>query len=198
MITINLIKKFTLQFTIKKTIINSLPTRNEPCNTIDYATCVKNAILEELKDQYNCSLLFLIKNTTLDQCSNDITLKGIKDLKTALEQEQFGDCTDQKLCNNIFYELVNPEDLTLHGKKFQLGGKTTPYLERITTTRIHLSFDGFIVEVIEDSYDYTFISIFSEIGGSIGILIGMSCMTIVEFLLDVKNYLSKLSTIPKK
>ena len=143
-------------------------------------------------------MLFLIKNTTLDQCSNDITLKGIKDLKKALEQEQFGDCTDQKLCNNIFYELVNPEDLTLHGKKFQLGGKTTPYLERITTTRIHLSFDGFIVEVIEDSYDYTFISIFSEIGGSIGILIGMSCMTIVEFLLDVKNYLSKLSTIPKK
>ena len=133
-------------------------------------------------------MLFFIKNTTLDQCSNDITLKGIKDLKTALEQEQFGDCTDQKLCNNIFYELVNPEDLTLHGKKFQLG----PQNKRITKTAIHLSFDGFIVQVIEDSYDYTFISIFSEIGGSIGILIGMSCMTIVEFLLDAKNYFSKL------
>ena len=41
------------------------------------------------------------------------------------------------------------------------------------------------VEVIEDNYDYTFISIFSEIGGSIGVLIGMSCMTIVDGLLMI-------------
>ena len=124
-------------------------------------------------------------------------MKGIKEIKTALEQEQYGGCTDQKLCNNIIYELVNPEDLTLHGKKLQFTGAAEPYTKRITKTTIHLSFDGFIVQVIEDSYDYTFISIFSEIGGSIGVLVGMSCMTIVEFLLDVKIYFSKLS-IPRK
>ena len=48
---------------------------------------------------------------------------------------------------------------------------------------IKISFKNTMVQVIEDSYDYNFISIFSEIGGSIGILTGISCMSVVEFLL---------------
>ena len=40
-----------------------------------------------------------------------------------------------------------------------------------------------MVEVIEDSYDYNPVSIFSEIGGSIGVLTGISCMSIVELLI---------------
>ena len=37
--------------------------------------------------------------------------------------------------------------------------------------------------MIEDSYNYSFLSIFSEIGGAVGIMVGMSCMTIIEYLL---------------
>ena len=48
------------------------------------------------------------------------------------------------------------------------------------------------VEVIEDNYDDTFISIFSDIGGSIGVLIGMSCMTIVDGLLMIHKKIHKM------
>ena len=48
------------------------------------------------------------------------------------------------------------------------------------------------VEVIEDQYDNTFISIFSDIGGSIGVLVGMSCMTIVEGLLMLHKKVDRM------
>ena len=48
------------------------------------------------------------------------------------------------------------------------------------------------VEVIQDNYDDTFISIFSDIGGSIGVLIGMSCMTIVDGLLMIHKKIPKM------
>ena len=56
------------------------------------------------------------------------------------------------------------------------GGK-----DELPSAHVTINFENTMVEVIKDSYDYDFISIFSEIGGSIGVLIGMSCMTIVEF-----------------
>ena len=48
---------------------------------------------------------------------------------------------------------------------------------------IYVTFENNLVQVIEDSYNYSFLSIFSEIGGAVGIMVGMSCMTIIEYLL---------------
>ena len=59
-------------------------------------------------------------------------------------------------------------------------------------TNISISYENYNVEYLEDSYVYGFISIFSEIGGSIGILIGLSCMTIVDFLIEVYKKIFKL------
>ena len=56
---------------------------------------------------------------------------------------------------------------------------------------IRIELQSYIVESITDSYDYDFISIFSEIGGSLGILVGLSIMTLVEFFIDLKKALSK-------
>ena len=48
---------------------------------------------------------------------------------------------------------------------------------------MYLSFENNLVQVIEDQYVYSIMGIISEIGGALGILVGMSVMTLVEYLL---------------
>ena len=50
---------------------------------------------------------------------------------------------------------------------------------------LYITFQNSLVKVIEDHYKHSFISIFSEIGGSLGVMIGMSCMTLVEYVLTL-------------
>ena len=131
-----------------------------------------NTINQDIGKKYNCSLLFLGKNGAQEFCSNKISLMVIKTLKNALQLKEYEGCQDYPLCDTVIYNVLNPPFTKA------LWAKT-----RITAQQI--SFKNFIVESIEDSYDYNFISIFSEIGGSIGILVGMSCMTIVEFSMEM-------------
>ena len=125
-----------------------------------------------INEQYNCSILFLGENDAQEFCSNNITLMVIKKLKNALLQNEYMGCKDYPLCNNVMYNVLNPPPQKYDYYKNTVSKQT-------------ISFKNFIVESIEDSYDYSFISIFSEIGGSIGILVGMSCMTIIEFLMEM-------------
>ena len=84
--------------------------------------------------------------------------------------EKYQNCENIKTCNNVDY-IITPEY------------EFNPFENIKGQANIKISFKNTMVQVIEDSYDYNFISIFSEIGGSIGILTGISCMSVVEFLL---------------
>ena len=159
---------------MKKLIIKSLPTKDDPCNPINYQKCVKDKINTDIKNIYHCFLPFLPKNGAKTVCTNNVSLAIIKFLTQKLHEDEYGYCKNIKPCNSVVYSLVNP---TSHP-----GAKPG---ETPNDAKIALTFENTMVEVIQDSYDYTFISIFSEIGGSIGIMIGISCMTIVEFILMV-------------
>ena len=87
-----------------------------------------------------------------------------------MKEEKYQNCENIKPCNNVEY-ILTPE-YEYDPDNFSEG-----------EAHIKISFKNTMVQVIEDSYDYNFISIFSEIGGSIGILTGISCMSVVEFLL---------------
>ena len=152
------------------------------CIQIDYQTCVINTINKNIGEQYNCSILFLGKNDAQDFCSNNITLMVIKKLKNAILQKEYMGCKDYPLCNNVIYNVLNPPSPKSYNYKNSVSFQT-------------ISFQNFIVESIEDSYDYSFIRVFSEIGGSIGILVGMSCMTIVEFMIEIYMKLSNYTTV---
>ena len=52
---------------------------------------------------------------------------------------------------------------------------------------IYLTFENDLVQVIEDQYVYSIMGIISEIGGALGILVGMSVMTIVEYFLMLQK-----------
>ena len=144
---------------------------------INYPTCIMQSISKKFKENYNCSLPFLNETDDLENCNNTKALQAIKEIKKALEQQEFGKCLDLKPCNHVQF--------TINDYHFS----HSPYNP---ITNIQFSFKGFLVEYVEDSYLYNFITIFSEIGGSLGILVGLSCMTIVDFFIDAYKKIQKV------
>ena len=74
------------------------------------------------------------------------------------------------------------------------GGKAARIKAPSLTTKqedshsiIYLTFENDLVQVIEDQYVYSIMGIISEIGGAVGILVGMSVMTIVEYFLMLQK-----------
>merc|ERR1712150_389413 len=123
---------------VKKTIIQSLPTRDETCGEITYSTCVLNTIDQITQTDYTCTLLFLVpKNeNNVEYCSKNITLQMIKKIKSALNQEKYENCKRQKLCNAVKFELVNPRNIPKHDgtttkttKKPSFMNPTTPQIK---------------------------------------------------------------------
>lgn len=159
-----------MQFKVSKVIIKSLPTKSEPCNQESYQSCIRRKISEDLKTVHNCSLPFLPTNGASKICPKNISLEAIELVMKVMKEEKYQNCENIKPCNNVEY-ILTPE-YEYDPDNFSEG-----------EAHIKISFKNTMVQVIEDSYDYNFISIFSEIGGSIGILTGISCMSVVEFLL---------------
>ena len=150
--------------------MNSLPTTASPCNNYIYRSCVIGTISQEVETKYGCSLpLFRQFKRVGKFCDREISIEIMSNISNAILSTHFKDCHDVQPCQTVTYSLMNPE------KK-----KLAPYE---TTARVYLTFESTMVEVIEDSYDYNPVSIFSEIGGSIGVLTGISCMSIVELLI---------------
>ena len=157
--------------------MKTLPTRDDPCVTINYITCISDSLAKKYAELHKCSVPFLYKNTTFSTtCSKNITLNLIQELKLAMEKDEFDQCHDLKQCNSVEFNIVDKGAW----KELQPRGPL-----------ITIELQSYIVETITDSYDYDFISIFSEIGGSLGILVGLSIMTLVELFIDLQKALSK-------
>ena len=166
------------QLSFKKEIIKSLPTKDENCVLIDYPTCVLDVINLGTMKAHNCSLAFLF-NYKYPFCSDNLTLAKIKEIKMAFSKSKYKNCRDLKPCNVVNFHLSNAENAQYQDVDSDPFG----------FVKVDIYFENYIVKEITDSYDYNSISIISEIGGSLGILVGMSVMTMVECL---ANFLLKM------
>ena len=111
-------------------------------------------------------------------CGRNVTIGIIKKLFKVIKSSGYKDCHNIQPCKSVVYTLSNPE--------------TKDLPPRFTDAKVFVTFENTMVENIVDSYDYTSISIFSEIGGSVGVLTGISCITIVEFFLAIQKKLLEL------
>ena len=152
-----------------------MPTGDENCVLIDYATCVLNTINYGVIQEHNCSLGFFPNDLALPYCSDELILLKIKEMKMALYQKEYKNCKDHKSCNVVHFHLTNPENAQF----VPMDSGYSNYVE------FKIQFEDFIVEEITDSYVYNFIKIFSEIGGALGISVGLSVMSIFQLLANV-------------
>ena len=146
---------------MKKTVIKSLPTKSYHCGTDNLETCIKNTLIKTHKKEHFCHVPFLNNDKNIEICPNDVIMDIIKILNYHVTtQKSFKDCQDLKPCQEIVYEIVD---------KFETH-----------ESEIVINFPNQLVEVITDSYSYTGLSLFAELGGVIGMLLGFSVFGLLD------------------
>ena len=140
---------------IKKTIIDSLPTKNYKCGRSHFITCLKNTIAEDLVKQNNCYIPFLSFDNSYNVCPKEVTLRVVKTwLHHILTLDDYQGCSYLKPCQDIVYTFAE--------KNLRKPGQ------------LEIQFQNKFVEVITDTYSFTSLSLFAELGGVIGMLLGLS------------------------
>ena len=156
-------------FTIKKTILNSLPTKNYKCVKNHFLTCLVNTLAKEIKDKFNCSIPFFEKNSKTKVCSNKIILDIIKIIQFQVINSNgtYGPYIFGKPCQDMIYSITN---------------RNIAYDKSHLET--YIKYENSLIEIIEDAYSYPFISIFAELGGVLGMLLGLSFSGIFEIIIE--------------
>ena len=204
------LKTFQKQFfnywvVMNKLIMKSLSTREKPCVEELYLKCVARKVNEKAKNLFNCNLHPLLPhNTAKDTCPNQVVKSLLNIWTTAIASpDQFEDCLNIQPCSQVIYSTrTNTEKIKLNnsGKGQGSGNHSQPHKQppnargpvkkrwqTESESKIYLSFENNLVQVIEDQYVYSIMGIISEIGGALGILVGMSVMTIVEYFLMLQK-----------
>ena len=122
-----------------KKVIKSLPNDKHRCNWVSFPTCVMKTVSKNLKKTHNCTLPFLNEDENVNDCSNDVALKTIKELKKALNQQEYYDCLDVKSCNTVRFTA----------SAYFYFVYTYPF------TVFQFYYRDFIIEEFEDSYVYS-------------------------------------------
>ena len=159
---------------IKTTIIKSLPNRANGCVKKPFMSCAIKEIEKETKDQFNCSLVTFRKHSKYKTCSGEIFVNAIKKMKNAFDDKKYGICKFEKPCHAVIYSITDKEETKVEGD----------------LCYVNIQFENAFVEIIQDSYNYPFLSVFAEIGGVLGMLLGLSFFGIFEFVSEkMQQYL---------
>ena len=151
---------------IEKTVIDSLPTKNYACSRTYYQTCLKNTLAKDLRTKYNCYIPILSYDQNTEVCTNKIILQTIKTWIYHLESKSdYKDCKDLKPCEEIMYKIADKQ-------------------KNDNDWKLNIYFSNKLVTFVTDSYIYTIRSLFADLGGVIGMLLGLSVFGLFETVLD--------------
>ena len=158
---------------IKKTIIETLPTKKYKCVRNHFETCLLNSIHGKTIRDYNCSIPFIDKNSKFQTCSREVVLNVSRTIKNFVSRQnhdenkdKFGECEFGKPCTDMIYSIADKDQLPNNNSKLE--------------AQITIKYENMLVEIIRDSYSYPFISLFAEVGGVLGMLLGLSIYGIFE------------------
>ena len=127
----------------------------------------QSAVESILANQHKCYISFLSYHKNLKECSNPVTMEAVKTWNYHIATfEDYETCQYFKPCNDIIYSVSE-----FPGS----GGR-----ERSIT----IQFESKIVEIIKDSYTYTFLNLFAELGGVVGMLLGLSLFGILDSIVS--------------
>ena len=157
----------SLGLMVKKKIVEFLPTKSKSCGKDHFETCIKNKIAGKLANEHKCYIPFLSYHKNLKECSNPVTLDAVKTWNYHITTfEDYETCQYIKPCNDIIYSVSE-----FPGS----GGRDRS---------ITIQFESKIVEIIKDSYTYAFLNLFAELGGVVGMLLGLSLFGILDSIVS--------------
>jgi hypothetical protein len=170
-----------LKLDVHQKIIKSLPNEETPCVQQPFWTCYIEKTVEQLMEQYNCKIPFILKKSvnkmatqshnSVEICNKNITLNTLKEWKDViLGKRKVNDCLNKVPCDQVKYSY----------DKTEIPAQST----NSTTGSIHITIASPMIEHVIDSYSYDFLGFFGECGGTLGLLLGLSCLSLIDVVLQ--------------
>ncbi|XP_078375692.1 bile acid-sensitive ion channel-like [Oculina patagonica] len=161
-------------------------------NNISYSqmSCLRNCIASKMRSRCGCSSVVLRQQPLCDPF-NEKQAKCLDDVK---QNQDFRNCSCDPPCNRLHYlhtvsNSVWPSKSHMPGllkvlERKENIGKLVTNLDsaRENLARLNIHFASLEVTNIEQSPAITDGTLMGDIGGQLGLFIGVSCITLVEFL----------------
>ena len=179
-----------------KTNLNSISSKENPCidaNIPIQVSCVHEKAEIEFIEAFGCKLPWMKTNTVLDcpliESKNDdngtiyyeLLGEKVEYWRTEIlsKIEQTGNCRSGTKCKSTLYNL-----------------RTTESNDQVIANqaKVEIKLDNPIVQNVVDSYSYNFQSLVGEVGGTLGLFLGLSIYSLVEF---VTYFIEQLFNVAK-
>ena len=151
---------------IKKKIIKGIHTQHSKCSQFSYKTCLEVFHQKRIESKYGCDATFLfnashLQISNLTQCPKLVTLEILKEMLQS--QENVSDCQIRQACHQTKY-TINVEK------------------NKSNTTFLGILYEDPVVEHHNAYRSYDGQSLLGEIGGTLGLTLGLSLSSINDYI----------------
>ena len=151
---------------IKKKLIKGIHTQHSKCSQFSHKTCLEVFHQKQIESKFTCDATFLfnashLQKSNLTQCSKSKTLEILQELLKS--QENVSDCQIRQACHQTKY--------TMNVEKFKSN-----------RTLIGILYDDPVVEHHNAYRSYDVQSLLGEIGGTLGLTLGMSLSSVNDYI----------------
>ena len=154
---------------IKRKIIEKQPTRRNGCVETPISVCKELLLKSELKEKHKCDVLLMKteqKSNSSPDCNNNVTLCALQKWRIGYSDSV---CPDLPICYHESYPLIQTSSKTNNGPKIVLAYKD-PIIEH------HLSYISYNAQ-----------SLIGEIGGTLGLTLGLSGLSVLDVITSFIN-----------
>ena len=156
----------------RKKISKKESTRKEPCVKHEYSSCQSIEDNRIIFEKFHCNIPIIYSGHHLDDlplkeaanCSYDVTLEALDFILSKKDSN----CSMSQTCENVRFSSKYKVEETWYENK----------------SVVYIIFESPEVEYFNTYISYDLISLIGEIGGILGITLGASALTLVDFIFD--------------
>ena len=168
-------------FKLSKKVVNSISTRKSPCQKYAKTTCILRHMNTFYHDKYQCQIAFIkdyINMESLNQHCNISVHLEFNQTYPELFLKYSSTCTSSQGCIQTNYIIDSSENFNIKHVK-------DPSTIKITINKP-------IVEYYIEEISYDFQSLVGEVGGTLGLTVGLSFLSISDWAMTlIKSYFKR-------
>ena len=157
---------------LRKKVTKKPSTRKAPCVKHEFGTCQSIEDNRIIFEKFHCNIPIIYSGHHLDDlplkeaanCSYDVTLEALDFILSKKESN----CSMSQTCENVRFSTKYKVEETWYENK----------------SVVYVIFESPEVEYFHTYISYDLISLIGEIGGILGITLGASALTLVDFIFD--------------
>ncbi|CBY37285.1 unnamed protein product [Oikopleura dioica] len=163
-----------------------------------YRSCQKGCLQRHLKKNCGCvTSLYLKKNEKVCDMLDKTKYVCVEKIRSKMQSGKIDDCFCSQRCSEVFYDLhystVKWPSSQYEGLLLSAISNTTAAAKirdsadikssvKNNLLRLSFTFDELNAKLIEESPKYDIWTLFANIGGTLGLYVGISFITLFEFL----------------